>query len=949
MTGNASEDGGESGATTSTCVGPSMSLPDRLKAVLEKEGNETCAECPEASPTWACLLTNPLDDGDGKKVLAIFCCYKCYGAHFQLGKDVGQVKSTRRANDWKEEEIEILEASGNKIVNDIYEFKLTPEDKQKEHGEDKDTFVKNKYQNMLYFSKRAFQQFQKGHSTTTNATGTSFSFRLPGRSVSSHDGKRTLMTPSFDWVSFSKATPSNKEMEEQQADDADQSNLKRLSRRGLTKAFSNPFALESMRRTVSGEQTSKDSSSSKLEGEDKKESEDCDGSDNSQKDRETKKNTSLAFLDKRRKSVDDDDDSASASGSVNSSASRIRRRHTRRNLRKTASSPLALASMRRELATMRAKGAEGNNEESDDKPDEDEEGPLPTASTKAKRKSNPETKRSENKLERSRSKRKPGSTNSLAGMRDWKSEDPEKTRDIGSMRNKQSSSRRRSDKSSKRSSKSPRRTLTEGDKSSGRSSNSPRRTLTDQGTIKSERSTRGRSSKKTDNASSHKRESQDQTRKSSSSPKRGLERNESLVSKRGLGRESSSRSVGSSKRGSSTKRELSPAETGKSRRHLLARGESSRSAGSSKRAISPRRTVSRDETSRQSGGSKRGLSPLRQIIQDESNRSSGGSKLVLSPARQLIRDESSRSVGGSKRVLSPKRQLLRDSSMRLARDESVLSRQPSILLSLDDSIDSEGSSRHRGGSVPSIGILGVRGTKREPSSHSAGSGGDLSRQCSDRSIDSSSTLDTLETAHSGQSLALLSSSGDDPVERRPTTQSICSNSLLDTCMCPDSPASTASEMSQDLLSAPNTPNHLTPTKKQEQRRSGQESTIDSLAIPDIVTTDDDRDEEGDGCSACSKHSEKRKKKRSKAKRCKTMNSPRCSKHDGSPTSSKAPDGSSERRIQRSSKHGRRGHRGDKPEKTLQGTIMALHAISKTSVVIDPETRKVVLKRCTTIE
>lgn len=72
---------------------------DSLKAVLEHESNQICSECPEKEPTWAFLLINPLEE-DGQR-LGIVCCFKCYGNVMRLGKDVGQVKSTRRVRECK--------------------------------------------------------------------------------------------------------------------------------------------------------------------------------------------------------------------------------------------------------------------------------------------------------------------------------------------------------------------------------------------------------------------------------------------------------------------------------------------------------------------------------------------------------------------------------------------------------------------------------------------------------------------------------------------------------------------------------------------------------------------------------------------------------------------------------------------------------------------------------
>lgn len=88
---------------SSSSSSSSESLSQRLKAVLETESNQKCAECPERDPTWACLLVNPIDES-GPRV-GVFCCYKCNAYLAQLGKDVCEVKSTRAvAHNCKKEE-----------------------------------------------------------------------------------------------------------------------------------------------------------------------------------------------------------------------------------------------------------------------------------------------------------------------------------------------------------------------------------------------------------------------------------------------------------------------------------------------------------------------------------------------------------------------------------------------------------------------------------------------------------------------------------------------------------------------------------------------------------------------------------------------------------------------------------------------------------------------------
>jgi len=72
--------------------------------LLLQPGNTKCADCPERKPTWASfLITTPGDKKNkkAKKTLAILCCYKCVSYHYQLGRDVCEVKNTKIVDDCK--------------------------------------------------------------------------------------------------------------------------------------------------------------------------------------------------------------------------------------------------------------------------------------------------------------------------------------------------------------------------------------------------------------------------------------------------------------------------------------------------------------------------------------------------------------------------------------------------------------------------------------------------------------------------------------------------------------------------------------------------------------------------------------------------------------------------------------------------------------------------------
>jgi stromal membrane-associated protein len=56
-------------------------LRTRLKALLKKPGNKTCAECNQKKPTWASLN------------LGCFFCMTCSGIHREMGVHISQVRS----------------------------------------------------------------------------------------------------------------------------------------------------------------------------------------------------------------------------------------------------------------------------------------------------------------------------------------------------------------------------------------------------------------------------------------------------------------------------------------------------------------------------------------------------------------------------------------------------------------------------------------------------------------------------------------------------------------------------------------------------------------------------------------------------------------------------------------------------------------------------------------
>ena len=68
-------------------------IKKRLRAIAELPTNRTCSDCPETQPTWASIQLD--------KRVGVLCCYRCYGHHFQLGKDTCKVKNLKMIDECK--------------------------------------------------------------------------------------------------------------------------------------------------------------------------------------------------------------------------------------------------------------------------------------------------------------------------------------------------------------------------------------------------------------------------------------------------------------------------------------------------------------------------------------------------------------------------------------------------------------------------------------------------------------------------------------------------------------------------------------------------------------------------------------------------------------------------------------------------------------------------------
>lgn len=79
-----------------------------LEVLQKKHGNYFCADCSDTDPKW--VVQN----------IGIFVCENCAGYHRSLGTGVSRVRSIEHDR-WEENDIQALEAQGNKKVKAKYE------------------------------------------------------------------------------------------------------------------------------------------------------------------------------------------------------------------------------------------------------------------------------------------------------------------------------------------------------------------------------------------------------------------------------------------------------------------------------------------------------------------------------------------------------------------------------------------------------------------------------------------------------------------------------------------------------------------------------------------------------------------------------------------------------------------------------------------------------------
>lgn len=129
---------------------------ERVEKIVKASGNETCVDCPAKQPQWASFLRDRSKDEkiNLEGALGVLLCDKCaQHHHFELGKKRCLIKSLKHLKEWNDIDFDILDCSGNTVVNQLYEDQLTKKDFDKdtvaadadEEDKRRGKFVKCKY------------------------------------------------------------------------------------------------------------------------------------------------------------------------------------------------------------------------------------------------------------------------------------------------------------------------------------------------------------------------------------------------------------------------------------------------------------------------------------------------------------------------------------------------------------------------------------------------------------------------------------------------------------------------------------------------------------------------------------------------------------------------------------------------------------------------------------
>jgi len=117
-----------------------------LGSLLEVPENKFCADCRAKGPRWVGLIEG--------QTIGLFICIKCSGIHRSLGVHLSFVRSVT-LDKWTAEQVRVMQGSGNKVVNDIFEANM-PDSFVRPNDSDTyalEQFIRGKYERRLYCKK----------------------------------------------------------------------------------------------------------------------------------------------------------------------------------------------------------------------------------------------------------------------------------------------------------------------------------------------------------------------------------------------------------------------------------------------------------------------------------------------------------------------------------------------------------------------------------------------------------------------------------------------------------------------------------------------------------------------------------------------------------------------------------------------------------------------------
>ncbi|XP_062328320.1 BAR_ACAPs and ArfGap_ACAP domain-containing protein [Osmerus eperlanus] len=127
--------------------------PAVLGVALQGPGNQRCCDCGEEQPRWASIN------------LGITMCIECSGIHRSLGVHVSKVRSLT-LDSWDPEQLKLLCALGNDVINGIYEARCLEEDRVKPSSDsprpERETWIKEKYVERRFVKGGSFPETQMG-------------------------------------------------------------------------------------------------------------------------------------------------------------------------------------------------------------------------------------------------------------------------------------------------------------------------------------------------------------------------------------------------------------------------------------------------------------------------------------------------------------------------------------------------------------------------------------------------------------------------------------------------------------------------------------------------------------------------------------------------------------------------------------------------------------------